>query len=89
VVYLANGDFLQAEHSFLEILRGEQDPITIEIVYAKYGLAQVAKARGERDKAHHLALEAWNDLSRSVTSHRILNQIQDFLKSLEVNQDLM
>ncbi len=61
----------------------EQDFGADTIPYAKYGLARVALAKGERDKARQIAQEVLNDLSRTVTSHRLLNEIQGFLKSLE------
>jgi LuxR family glucitol operon transcriptional activator len=85
LVYLASGDLVQAETAFNKALGVEQHDITIEEIYAKYGPARIAQVKGERDKARRLAQEALNDLSRSVPSHRLLNQIQDFLKNLEAD----
>ena len=83
--YLANGDLAYAESMFNEeVLVGEPAGVTIEVLYAKYGQACVARAKGERDKALQLGVEAKEQLSRLVHSHRLLNQLDDFLKSLEV-----
>jgi LuxR family transcriptional regulator, glucitol operon activator len=83
--YLANGDLARAESMFNEeVLVGEPAGVTIEVMYAKYGQASVARAKGERDKALQLARETKEQLSRLVHSHRLLNQLDDFLKSFEV-----
>jgi LuxR family glucitol operon transcriptional activator len=81
--HFANGNLEAAEAHFNLALAREQQYITHETSYAKYGLACIAQGKGERDKARQLALEALSDLSRSVSSHRLLSQVQDFLKSLE------
>jgi hypothetical protein len=54
------------------------------MTHSKYGLARVAKAKGERERAHQLAIEALDYLSHAATSHRLVNQIQDFLKEIEI-----
>ena len=82
--YLANGDLERAEAVFnKEVLVDELAGDTIEVMYAKYWQATVARAKGERDKALQLARETREELSRLVNSHRLLNQLDDFLKSLE------
>jgi len=81
--YLASGDLIQAEACFNEVLAIEQHFGTSAAPYAKYGLARVALAKGERDKARQIAQELLDDLSRTVTSHRLLNEIHRFLESLE------
>ncbi len=82
-VYLADGDLVRAENAFNKVLDIEQDHLIIEEIYAKYGLARIAQAKGEKDTARQLAQEALDSLARSVSSHRLLDQIQGFLKSLE------
>jgi LuxR family transcriptional regulator, glucitol operon activator len=84
-VYLAIRDLERAEADFARrVLYGERYGINIDILYSKYGQACVARAKGERDKALQLARETKEELSRLVNSHRLLNQLADFLKSLEV-----
>jgi LuxR family glucitol operon transcriptional activator len=82
-VYLASEDFIQAECYFNELLAIGQDFAPERIPYAHYGLARVALAKGERDKARQIAQKALSDLERTVTSHRLLNEIRDFLKNLD------
>ncbi len=81
-VYLAMGDLIQAENCFNKALDKTKHFNTEEAPHAKYGLARVALAKGERDKAHQIAQELLNDLLRTVTSHKLLNEIQIFLKNL-------
>lgn len=50
-VYLAIGDLLQAETYFNKMLDSERFFNANGVTYAKYGLARVALAKGERDKA--------------------------------------
>ncbi len=86
LTYLDSGNIEKAEISFNNMLFDEeQDNTSIGVVNTKYGLARVAQARGERDKARQLAQEAWDIFSCQLTSHRLLNQIRDFLQSLETN----
>ncbi len=82
-MYLAIGDFIQAEAYFTKAIDMQQHFGFKRILYAKYGLARVALAKGERDKAREIAQEVLSDLSRTVTSHKLLNEIRDFLKGLE------
>src|SRR5438067_657605 len=82
-VYLASGDLIQAEAYFNKVLDIEQHFGTDEVLYAKYGLARIAQAKGETDKARQIAQKVLNDLSRTATFHRLLNEIQNFLKSQE------
>ncbi len=82
-VHLAMGYITQAESYFNETLHIAQIFMSKEAPHAKYGLARVALAKGERDKARQIAREVLNDLSRTITSHRLLNEIQDFLKNLD------
>lgn len=84
-VNLASGDLVTADAYYNMALEIAHRYNTHETVYAKFGLARIAQIKGERDKARRLAQEALNDLLRAVTSHRLLNEIQDFLKSLEAD----
>ncbi len=83
--YLGLEELAQAEVEFNKVLMigEEQRSITIETIYAQYGLAHVAKARNEIDQARWLAQEASAELSRLHPEHRLLNEIDDFLKHLE------
>jgi hypothetical protein len=71
----------KAETYFNEMLDMDLHFSFDEAPYAKYGLARVALAKGERDKARQIAQEVLNDLSRTVTSHKLLNEIQKISKS--------
>jgi tetratricopeptide (TPR) repeat protein len=82
-VYLAMGDLIQAEACFNKGLDKAQHFGTEEVPHAKYGLARVALAKGEREEARQIAQELLDGLLRTVTFHRLLNEIQNFLKSLE------
>lgn len=84
LVYLANRDLEKAETHFNKArLSMEYYGITLELINSLYGLARVAKAKGERDKARQLALEGLDYLSRAAPSHWLLKQIRVFLQSLE------
>lgn len=84
LAYLASGDIERAETEFKEVLLGiKRYGVTVEVMYAKYGLASVARARGKREEALRLAQETEEELSRLVNSHRLLKWIDDFMKSLE------
>jgi tetratricopeptide (TPR) repeat protein len=82
-VYLASGDLIQAETYFNQGVGMEQDFGADTIPYAKYGLARVARENNETDKARQIAQEVLSDLSRTVPSHNLLNEIRNFLKDLE------
>jgi len=81
--YLASGDLMQAEACFNEAFDRWQHLAVDRIPYAQYGLARVALAKGERDQARRIAQAALNNLARTVTSHRLLNEIRSFLENLE------
>lgn len=81
--YFAYGDLVQAETCFNKVLDRQQDFGTHEIPYAKYGLARIALAKGEREKARQMAQEVLSDLARVGTSHRLSNDIHHFLEDLE------
>ncbi len=83
--YLDMEDIEQATISFKNILDNAPAKTTIGVVYTNFGLAQVAKAKGEWEKARQLAEEAMEALSYEITSHRLLKQIDNFLQSLEKN----
>jgi hypothetical protein len=80
---LDNGNIEQAESLFNSVLASEHYFVTMEMIYAKYALARIAHIKCEHDKARRLAQEALSDLSRVATSNRLLNQLDDFLKSLK------
>jgi LuxR family glucitol operon transcriptional activator len=82
-VYLVTGDLLQAEVCFNEVIDREQRFGVKRRSHAKYGLARIALAKGERDKARQMAEEVLNDLARTVTSHKLMDEIREFLKGLE------
>ena len=81
--YLADGDLVRAESEFSIVLDIEQQAINIVLIYAKYGLARVALAKGDREKTQFLAQEAREELSRSIASHQLLGQIENLLKALD------
>lgn len=85
LAYLANGDIANAEVQFNKVLDLEQHDINNELMYAKYGLACVAQAKGEIEKARQLAEDTLQALSRLIACHRLLKQIQDLLESLKVD----
>jgi len=77
LTYLDSGNIEKAEISFNNMLFDEeQDNTSIGVVNTKYGLARVAQARGERDKARQLAQEAWDIFSCQLTSHRLLQSLE-------------
>jgi tetratricopeptide (TPR) repeat protein len=80
---LAENDLVRAESEFSIVLDIEQQAINIVLIYAKYGLARVALAKGDREKARFLAQEAREELSLSIASHRLLDQIENLLKDLD------
>ena len=80
--YLAGGELEKAEAEFNALTSLTEQLITIEALYGKYGLASVAKARGEIDNARRFAEEARNTLSRLHTSHRLRKEIKVFLAGL-------
>lgn len=83
--YLAQGDLTQAEAEFEKSFALKQGGGMIELIRGKYGLARVAQARGEIDKAIQLARQVLGELSQLQVSHRLLKQITDFLRDLEAN----
>jgi len=83
MVSLANEDSVEAEKAFTRSLENKPHYTFIESIYLKYGLAGVAKLKGDKDRARQLAQEALSDVLRSLPSHRLLNQIQALLRSLE------
>jgi hypothetical protein len=80
---LADGNLIQAEIRFNGVFEMEQHFGAEEIPYAKYGLARVAQAKGETDIARQIAQKVLSDLSRTVPSHNLLNEIRIFLKDVE------
>lgn len=78
-----DGTLMQAERSFNIILNSTYSVLTIEAIYAKYGLARLARLKGEKALAYQLAQEAFIGLSHAVRSHRLLPEIDEFLKRLE------
>jgi tetratricopeptide (TPR) repeat protein len=85
-VYLAMGEVKRAEDYFNEAIMIHSFNHD-EVMRAKYGIARVALARGERDKARQVALETLEDLLHTVGSHKLSNEIENFLKSLEDTQE--
>ncbi|HEY0754843.1 MAG TPA: NB-ARC domain-containing protein [Ktedonobacteraceae bacterium] len=82
LTYLAIGDNAQAESSFKAILEHAPVTTTVGTVYTNFGLAQVAKARGDWEKARYLASYAREALTYKTTAHRLLKHIDNFLLSL-------
>jgi tetratricopeptide (TPR) repeat protein len=82
-VYLANGDLIQAETYFNQGINMEPDFGADTIPYARYGLACVARQNGETDKARQIAQDVLSDLSCTVPSHNLLNELRNFLKDLD------
>lgn len=82
-VYLDNGDMKEAESYFNRVFEMGQRFGSEDVPYAKYGLARVALAKGERDKACQIAQELLSDLSLGGASHKLLDEIANFLKVLE------
>lgn len=80
--YLANGDLMQAEACFREACDRWQHLAVDRIPYAQYGLARVALAKGAKDKARQMAEAVLDALTRTVPSHKLMNEIRDFLQSL-------
>jgi LuxR family transcriptional regulator, glucitol operon activator len=78
--YLASRNLAQAEVYFNKVLKRQKEFGNHETPYAKFGLARIAQAKGERDKARELAQEVLGDLRRTGTSHKLLNEIYSFLK---------
>lgn len=85
--YLAQGELAQAEAEFEELSDLKQQTGTIEAIYQKYGLACVAQAKGEIDKAVQLAQEALEAILRLHIDHRLQKEIEDFLSKLEASQE--
>jgi LuxR family glucitol operon transcriptional activator len=81
-LYLDSGNLIQAEACFNQAWDRQQHFGIDEIPYAKYGLARVALAKGERDKARQIAQEVQDVLLRTCPSHKLLKEIPNFLKSL-------
>ena len=82
-VYLAFGDFIQAEIYFKELLNIGKEFAAERLPHAYYGFARVARAKGEIEQARQIAQEVLSDLERTVTYHRLSNEIRDFLKNIE------
>lgn len=80
---LAIGNLEAAEAHFTMALQIEHRYITHETLYAKYGLARIALAHGDKGRARCLAREVVNDFSPAVSSHQLLNQVQAFLLALD------
>jgi len=80
--YLAQGKLAQAETAFQGIASVKDHVDTLESIYGKYGLARVAHAKGEISKAHKLAQEALDTISRFRVGHRLRKEVKDFLSGL-------
>jgi LuxR family glucitol operon transcriptional activator len=86
IAYLAKGDLAKAEHSFKNLPKIEKyASVTTGGIYSKLEEAHFAKARHEKETARRLALEALNYLSPTIEAHWMLDEIHNFLKSLETD----
>ncbi|GIK40359.1 MAG: transcription activator GutR [Chloroflexota bacterium] len=81
--YLAQGNLEEAEAEFKKILDTEQQSGTLDRTYGQFGLARVAKEKGEIDQARQLAHKVFETWSRVNIDHRLLEQVTDFRTSLE------
>ena len=82
--YLVNGDLAHAEIEFKKVPDIEKQGVNILVMYAKYGLARVAKEKGDKETASRLAADILKELTRFTPAHQLITQIQTFLKSLEI-----
>ena len=83
LAYLAQGNIQQAEAEFNSL---KQHEVTIKQLRARFGLARIAQAKGNPNKAHQLAQKMFDDLSRLLPSHRLLKEVTDFLHSLDESE---
>jgi LuxR family glucitol operon transcriptional activator len=81
--YLAQRKLDEAKAAFIYLLANKGEAGTMESIYGNYGLGCVAAGEGDRARAHALAHEALSTLSRLNSRHRLIDQIKDFLTSLE------
>ncbi|MDQ6661601.1 MAG: tetratricopeptide repeat protein, partial [Chloroflexota bacterium] len=85
LVYLEVRDLESAETQFRKITEIEKEGVTIELIFAKYGLASIAKMKGKKDESRVLAEEIFQELSRLAPSHKLLSVIQELLRSFEID----
>lgn len=82
--YLSAGDAAQAEIKFNQALDDERLGFTVEGLRAKYGLACVAQAKGDEDKARQLAQETMMMIPRLDIGHSWQSKIEELLNSLGI-----
>lgn len=79
---LVLGQLDAAERRFVTMMTRQAARSAVYNLQALYGLACVAARRGEYDLARTRALEARAQLQRLCHTHRLVHQIDTFLKSL-------
>ncbi len=85
IAYLAHGDIEKAERSFENLPRLERyATVTTGTIYKNLEEAYFAKERGDIEQARRSIEVALNQLSPTIESHWMLDEIRTFLKNLEV-----
>ena len=83
--YLAQGDvdLAKAEFQELSVLQLQTDTVPFEAILGNYGLARVAKIEGQIEEARKLAEDTLTAFSRLGTGHRLIEEVEHFLTSLD------
>ncbi|RRR73448.1 MAG: tetratricopeptide repeat protein [Candidatus Viridilinea halotolerans] len=82
MVYIAMKDIDQAEQVLRAFLLEIPSELAVQRVYAVYGLAFVAFARGDHDQALHLAEEARDIIQRLRIKHRLEAHIERLITAI-------
>lgn len=82
LTHLAMGDIDQAEQVLRAFLLEIPPEFAVQRVYAVYGLAFVALARGDRTQALHLAEEARDTIQRLRIQHRLEAHIERLITAM-------
>lgn len=85
--YLTKRDLEGAERQFKLIADAEHEETNVMAAYALFGLAGVAKQRGDLQRARQLAFEVQDQLSRFIGKHHLLPQLQVFLTEVTNTDD--
>lgn len=77
--HLVKLDLDNAEREFKVIADAEHEDANVMAAYALFGLARVAKQRGDLQLARRLAFDVQDQLSRFIGTHHLLPQLEAFL----------
>lgn len=80
--YLKFGDIDKAKSNFYQVSKIKETGGVLNYLHAQFGLAHILNVEGKSNEACKLARKTLEELKRVSSEHRLLQDIQDFLKQL-------